>query len=64
MRLYLLLHVGTFIAGYFDNGDMTAFALLAVFDISILLCKVHNRIKQSKRQKCRLQRISRPALMR
>lgn len=44
--LYILLHIGTFIAGYYDNGDLTAFAILCCFDIFILLDKLTSAKKK------------------
>ena len=38
--LYFLLHIGTFIMGWYDNGDITAFALLIVIDVCIILDKL------------------------
>lgn len=47
--LYILLHIGTFIMGWLDNGDITVFAMLIVIDICILWDKLFGPSKTFER---------------
>lgn len=49
-KLYILLHLGAYAAGCYDNGDMTFLMMLVIFDICILWDKLASMKKRAGRK--------------
>lgn len=39
-KLYILLHIGSLLAGIYDGGNLSAFGILIVVDVSFWLAKI------------------------
>lgn len=48
--LWIILHIGAFFAGLYDNGDMTFLGMLLIFDAVILWDKLSEGKKRRERR--------------
>jgi hypothetical protein len=48
--LFILLHIGAYFAGLYDNGDMAFFVMLILIDICVLWDKLASMKKRAGRK--------------
>lgn len=47
--MYILLLIGSFLAGWYDNGDITFFVMLAFFGLCEAVDGIASRVKRFRR---------------